>query len=165
VGKGNLHLMDTVNVQKRWMTIYWRVNIFLTESHIVTHHANDRASFFKINDINDISFFWNVWLSSLLSYSVSVNANSMVNTLTAKVHAFLMDKRKNGFNPPSGAERSVLMTVNAAKTNGLRCRPCFQRMEKLKLSNLFVTHSTAILWEGCLTTAVTRRTRCSPQRH
>jgi hypothetical protein len=30
---------------------------FLTESHIVTRLANERASFFNMNDINDISFF------------------------------------------------------------------------------------------------------------
>jgi hypothetical protein len=30
---------------------------FLTESHIVTHLANERASFLNMNDINDISFF------------------------------------------------------------------------------------------------------------
>jgi hypothetical protein len=35
VGKRSLHLMDTVNAEKRWTTIYWRVNNFLTESHIV----------------------------------------------------------------------------------------------------------------------------------
>jgi hypothetical protein len=55
VGK-SLHLMDTVNAKKRWTTIYWRVNKFLKESHIVTRHAKERASFLKIND-NDTSFF------------------------------------------------------------------------------------------------------------
>jgi hypothetical protein len=30
---------------------------FLKESHAVTRLANERASFLKINDINDISFF------------------------------------------------------------------------------------------------------------
>jgi hypothetical protein len=29
VEKRNLHLMDTVNVKKRWMTNYWRVRYFL----------------------------------------------------------------------------------------------------------------------------------------
>jgi hypothetical protein len=29
VGKRSLHLMDTVNAEKRWTTIYWRVNKFL----------------------------------------------------------------------------------------------------------------------------------------
>jgi hypothetical protein len=29
---------------------------FLTESHIVTRLANERASFLNVNDINDISF-------------------------------------------------------------------------------------------------------------
>jgi hypothetical protein len=33
---------------------------FLTESHIVTLLANERASFLNINDINDILFFRNV---------------------------------------------------------------------------------------------------------
>jgi hypothetical protein len=28
VGKSSLHLMDTVNAEKRWMTIYWRVHSF-----------------------------------------------------------------------------------------------------------------------------------------
>jgi hypothetical protein len=36
VGKRSLHQMDTVNAKKRWTTIYWRVNIFLKKSHIVT---------------------------------------------------------------------------------------------------------------------------------
>jgi hypothetical protein len=35
VGKRSLHLMDNFNVKKRWTTISWRVNNFLTESHIV----------------------------------------------------------------------------------------------------------------------------------
>jgi hypothetical protein len=30
---------------------------FLTESHIVTHFANERVSFLNMSDINDISFF------------------------------------------------------------------------------------------------------------
>jgi hypothetical protein len=30
---------------------------FLRESHIVTHLANERASFLNMNDINDIKFF------------------------------------------------------------------------------------------------------------
>jgi hypothetical protein len=51
VGKRSLHLMSTVNEKKRWTTIYWRVNRFLKESHVVTR------SFLKINDINNISFF------------------------------------------------------------------------------------------------------------
>jgi hypothetical protein len=38
------------------MTIYWRVNKFLKKSHIVTRLAKERASFLKINDINDILF-------------------------------------------------------------------------------------------------------------
>jgi hypothetical protein len=57
VGKKSLHLMDTVNAKKRWTTIYFCVNKFLKESHIVTRHRKERASFLKINDIIDISFF------------------------------------------------------------------------------------------------------------
>jgi hypothetical protein len=47
--------MDTVNAKKRWKTIYWRVNN-LKESHEVTRVDNERASFLKIKDINDILF-------------------------------------------------------------------------------------------------------------
>jgi tRNA splicing ligase len=54
VEKRSLHLMDTVNAKKRWKTISWRFT--LTESHIVTRLANERASFLNMNDINDISF-------------------------------------------------------------------------------------------------------------
>jgi hypothetical protein len=49
VGKRSLHLMNTVNAKKRWTTIYWRVNKFLKESHVVTRIAKERASFLKIN--------------------------------------------------------------------------------------------------------------------
>jgi hypothetical protein len=42
--------MGTINAKKRWTTIYWRVNKFLKESHIVTRKAKERASFLKIND-------------------------------------------------------------------------------------------------------------------
>jgi hypothetical protein len=61
VGKRSLHLMDTVNAKKRWTIIYWRVNKFLKETytyHIVILHTpcKERASFLKINNINDISF-------------------------------------------------------------------------------------------------------------
>jgi hypothetical protein len=52
VGKRSLHLTDTVNAKKRWTTIYWRVNNFSKESHIVTRIAKERASFLKINDIS-----------------------------------------------------------------------------------------------------------------
>jgi hypothetical protein len=55
VGKRSLNLVDTVNAKKRWTTIYWRVNKFLKESHVVTRLAKDRASVLKINDSNDIS--------------------------------------------------------------------------------------------------------------
>jgi hypothetical protein len=41
VGKRSLHLMDTVNAKKRWTTIYWRVNKFLKESHIVARFAKE----------------------------------------------------------------------------------------------------------------------------
>jgi hypothetical protein len=50
---------------------------FLTESHIESL-VNQRATFLNMNNIIDIFIFWNVWLLSLLFYSVSVNANSMV---------------------------------------------------------------------------------------
>jgi hypothetical protein len=48
VGKRSLHLKDTVNAKKRWTTIYWRVNKFLKESHIVTRLAKERELFFDI---------------------------------------------------------------------------------------------------------------------
>jgi hypothetical protein len=51
--------MDTVNAKKRWTAIYWGVNKFLKENHIVAtyiHAMLKRASYLKINDINDISF-------------------------------------------------------------------------------------------------------------
>jgi hypothetical protein len=51
VGKRSLHLKDTVNAKKRWTIIYWCVNKFLKESHIVTRLVRERASFLKINDI------------------------------------------------------------------------------------------------------------------
>jgi hypothetical protein len=51
VGKRSLHLMDTVNAKKERTTIYWCVNKFLKESHVVTHLGN-RASFLIINDIS-----------------------------------------------------------------------------------------------------------------
>jgi hypothetical protein len=41
VRKRSLHLMDTVNAKKRWTIIYWRVNKFLKETHIVTHLAKE----------------------------------------------------------------------------------------------------------------------------
>jgi hypothetical protein len=43
--------------EKEITTIYWRVNKFLKESHIVTRLDKERASFLKINDIDGISFF------------------------------------------------------------------------------------------------------------
>jgi hypothetical protein len=43
----------TVNAKKRWTTTYWRVNTFLKERHEVTSIAKERASFLKINNIND----------------------------------------------------------------------------------------------------------------
>jgi hypothetical protein len=46
--------METVNAKLRCTTIYWRVNNFFKESHIVTRNAEERASFLKIIDI---SFF------------------------------------------------------------------------------------------------------------
>jgi hypothetical protein len=74
VGKRSLYLMGTVNAKKRWTTSYWRVYKCLEESHIVLRHAKERASFLKNNDI----FFL---LSSLLFYSISGNANSMVSII------------------------------------------------------------------------------------
>jgi hypothetical protein len=38
------------------MTTYWRVNKFLKESQRVARLTKERASFLKINDINDIHF-------------------------------------------------------------------------------------------------------------
>jgi hypothetical protein len=32
-GKRSLHLVETVNAKKRWMTIYWRATIFDREPH------------------------------------------------------------------------------------------------------------------------------------
>jgi hypothetical protein len=57
VGKRSLHLMDSVNTKKRWMTIYWRVNKFMKESHIVSRYYKERASFLKIYGNNDIYSF------------------------------------------------------------------------------------------------------------
>jgi hypothetical protein len=54
VGRRSHLLIDTVNAKKRMTTIYWGVNKFLKESHIVTRFAKERASFLKINEINDI---------------------------------------------------------------------------------------------------------------
>jgi hypothetical protein len=53
VGKRTHDLMDTVNAKKRWKTIYWRVNKLLKVSHKVASVVKERASFLKINDIND----------------------------------------------------------------------------------------------------------------
>jgi hypothetical protein len=46
--KRSLHLVDTVNVRKRWMTINRRVKKFLKESHEVTRLAKERASILKL---------------------------------------------------------------------------------------------------------------------
>jgi hypothetical protein len=56
VGKRSLHLMDTVNAKKRWMTIYWPVNKFLIKVPHSDTLPKERASFLKVNDIDDISF-------------------------------------------------------------------------------------------------------------
>jgi hypothetical protein len=56
VGKRSLHLIDTVNAKKRWATIYWHVNKLLKKCHTVKRIAKGRASFLKINDINDFIF-------------------------------------------------------------------------------------------------------------
>jgi hypothetical protein len=52
VGKTSLHLMDIVNAKNLLAS-----QQFLTESHIVTRLAYERASFLNMNDINVISFF------------------------------------------------------------------------------------------------------------
>jgi hypothetical protein len=46
-------MMDTVNAKKGWTNIYWVVNKFLKESHVVTGHAKERASFLKLIKINN----------------------------------------------------------------------------------------------------------------
>jgi hypothetical protein len=45
MGKRNLHLMDTVNANKRWTTIHWRVKKFLKESYVVTRFSKEQVSF------------------------------------------------------------------------------------------------------------------------
>jgi hypothetical protein len=50
--------MDNVNAKKRWTTIYWRVNKFLKESHVVTSFAEERALFLKIIALMTFHF-WN----------------------------------------------------------------------------------------------------------
>jgi hypothetical protein len=50
---------------------------FLTESHIFTRIANERASLFNMNDINYISI-----LERLTVVSVNVNGNSMEETIS-----------------------------------------------------------------------------------
>jgi hypothetical protein len=57
VGKRSFHLMDTVNGKKEMNDYLLACQQFLTESHIVTRFANERALFLEMNDINDICFF------------------------------------------------------------------------------------------------------------
>jgi hypothetical protein len=45
----------THDAKKRWKNVYWRVNKFLKESHVVTRLGKERA-FLKFNDINDFIF-------------------------------------------------------------------------------------------------------------
>jgi hypothetical protein len=80
VGKRSLHLMDTVNAKKRCATIYRRVNKFLKESQEVTSLLKNEHHFWKLTTLM-IFNFWNAWLSSLLCYSVSGNANCMGDNL------------------------------------------------------------------------------------
>jgi hypothetical protein len=63
VGKRSLLVMDTVNAEKRWTIIYWRINKSLKESHIMARLDKKRVSF-------------------LLFYSVRGNANSLVTLYT-----------------------------------------------------------------------------------
>jgi hypothetical protein len=48
--------MDSVNAKKRWTTIYWRVNKFFKESHVVTRLAKERASFLKLMTLMTFHF-------------------------------------------------------------------------------------------------------------
>jgi hypothetical protein len=45
VGKRTHDLMDTVNAKKRWKTIFWRVNKYLKQSHLLTRLGKEQASF------------------------------------------------------------------------------------------------------------------------
>jgi hypothetical protein len=58
VGTRSLHLTGTVIAKRRWTTLACQQ--FLRGSHIVTRLANELASFLNMNDINDISVFWNI---------------------------------------------------------------------------------------------------------
>jgi hypothetical protein len=62
------------------MSIYWRVNKFLKECHIVTRLLKSEHHFCKFMTLMTFHFWKR--LSSLLCYSVSGNANSMVQTYT-----------------------------------------------------------------------------------
>jgi hypothetical protein len=71
----------TLSMPKRYGNHLLACQQFLTKSHIVTRFTIERASLLNINDINDISFFGTFdcyQMLSLLFYSVSVNANSMM---------------------------------------------------------------------------------------
>jgi hypothetical protein len=68
--------MDTVNAKKRWETLVACPPLF-EQFYTVTRLSLEKAPFLKINNINDISFLERS-TASLLFYSVSGNANSMV---------------------------------------------------------------------------------------
>jgi hypothetical protein len=57
MGKNHRPIMDQQSVGKRSLHHLLACQLFLTESHIVTHLGNKRASFFNMNDINDNSYF------------------------------------------------------------------------------------------------------------
>jgi hypothetical protein len=76
VGKKSLRLMDNVGAKKIWTSIYWRVNKFLKKCHIVTRLLKSEHHFCKFMTLMTFHFWER--LSSLLFYSVSGNANSMV---------------------------------------------------------------------------------------
>jgi hypothetical protein len=48
--------MDTVKAIKRWTIIYWRVNKFLKESHVVTRHAKERETVLKLMTLMTFHF-------------------------------------------------------------------------------------------------------------
>jgi hypothetical protein len=61
-----------------------RDNKFLKDSHVVTRLAKERASLLKINDINNISFFWN---APHLDYAIKnfVKRNSILYKAEKKI--------------------------------------------------------------------------------
>jgi hypothetical protein len=83
---------------------------FLTESHKVTRFANNRASFLNMNDINVISFFWNVWLLSLLYYRKGVNAHSMISLQITRSNKCTVSST-SGYTKLSFSWFSTLLTL------------------------------------------------------